>query len=204
MIPVSPRPEPEDFTERVRRPGRAFLGEVSHPTTRDWQGKEYWRRVLPDMRESYDGICAYSAHWISPVTGGHSIDHFIPRSLRPDLAYEWDNFRYASSKLNARKGEHIILDPFQLETDWFVLDFDSFLVKPNSALTLSQKTEVQRTIDILKLNDDEGCVELRKNCVEWLRKGEISLTHLQRIAPFIAYELQRQGLVEREKPTRIF
>ena len=197
MIPVQPQPEPQDFSERVREPGAAFLNKIPHPTTKQWEGKEHWRRVLPDMRKSYNDICAYSAHRISRVTGGHSIDHFVPRVSQPDLAYEWSNFRYASSKLNARKGTHIILDPFQLEPDWFVLDFDSFLVKPNLNLTPEQKAAVQNTIDVLKLNDDEGCVELRQECVRWLRTGEISFTHLQRIAPFIAYELQRQDLVER-------
>jgi len=196
MIPVQPQPEPEDFPERVRTPGAAFLKQVPHPTTKQWKGKEYWRRALPNMHTSYNGICVYSAHWISPVTGGHSIDHFAPRVSRPDLAYEWSNFRYASSKFNARKGIHTILDPFQLEPDWFILDFDSFLVKPNPNLVPEQKAAVRNAIDILKLNDDEDCVELRQDCVGWLRTGEISFTHLQRIAPFIAHELQRQGRVE--------
>lgn len=197
MIPVQPQPEPQDFSERVREPGAAFLNKIPHPTTKQWEGKEHWRRVLPDMRKSYNDICAYSAHWISPVTGGHSIDHFVPRSFQPDLAYEWSNFRYASSKFNARKGTHTILDPFRLEPDQFVLDFDSFLVKPNLNLTSEQKAAVQNAIDVLKLNDDEGCVELRHDCARYFRAGEITFTHLERIAPFIAYELQRQGLVER-------
>lgn len=196
MIPVQPQPEPEDFAERVKKPGAAFLRQVSHPTTGQWKGKEYWRRALPDMRTSYNGICAYSAHWISPVTGGHSIDHFVPRVSRPDLAYEWSNFRYAASKFNARKGINTILDPFQLGTDWFILDFDTFLVKPNPCLGSEQKAAVQNTIDILKLNDDEDCVELRQDYVTWFRTGDITFAHLQRKAPFIAHELQRQGLVE--------
>jgi len=195
MIPVQPQPEPEDFSERVKKPGDAFLKKISRPTTEQWRGKEYWRRALPDIRTSYNGICAYSAHWISPVTGGHSIDHFVPRSSRPDLAYVWSNFRYAASKFNARKGTHAVLDPFQLEPDWFVLDFDSFLVKPNPYLAPEQKAVVQNTLDVLKLNDDEDCVELRQDCVRWFRTDEITFAHLQRIAPFIAYELQRQGLI---------
>lgn len=194
MIPVQPQPEPESFSDRVRMPGAAFLSNLPNPTAKQWVRKEYWRKALPDMRTSYHGICAYSALWISSVTGGHSIDHFVPRALRPDLAYEWTNFRYASSKLNARKGTQSILDPFQVEPDSFTLDFDSFLVKPSSHLASEQKTAVQHTINVLKLNDDEACVELRQDYVTWFRTGDITFAHLERRAPFIAYELQRQGL----------
>ncbi len=147
------------------------------------------------MRSAYHSVCAYSAHWISPATGGHSIDHFVPKSSRPDLAYEWSNYRYVSAKFNARKGTRSILDPFRLESNWFILDFDSFLIKPNPSLATDYKAAVQNTIDILRLNDDEDCIELRQDCVYWFHTGEITLSHLQRIAPFIAYELQRQRLI---------
>ena len=146
MIPVQPQPEPEGFSERIRKPGVAFLKQVPHPTTAQWNGKEYWRRALSSMRASYKSICAYSAHWISPITGGHSIDHFMPKVLQPDLAYEWSNFRYTASKFNARKGTHTILDPFRLEPDWFILDFDSFLIRPNPRLAPEHKAAVQNSI----------------------------------------------------------
>ncbi len=197
MIPVQPQPEPMDFSKRVREPGASFLEEVPRPTPQQWKGREYWQRALLDMRKAYKGICAYSAQWISPVTGSHSIDHFVPKSLYPELAYEWRNYRYASSKFNSRKGTHTILDPFQLEPDWFVLDFPSLLVKPNSALSPDQKEAVSKTITVLKLNTDDTCVEARQIWVEDFCNRDISFTHLQKKAPFIAYELQRQGLVER-------
>ncbi len=193
MIPIEPKPEPPDFAERVRRPGTTFLEKVPHPNTKQWENKEYWRKSLPDMRKLYNMICAYSSHWIS--LGGHSIDHFVPRASRPDLAYEWNNFRYVFSKFNARKGIQDILDPFQLEPDWFILDFDTFMVKPNPSLAPEQKAAVQHTIDTLKLSEDEDCIELRQDYVKWFRAGEITFALLERTAPFIAYELQRQGLV---------
>ena len=196
MMPVRPQPEPEGFAELVRQPGSAFLKDVPHPKAKQWENREYWRRALCQMRKAYDCVCAYSAHWISPATGGHTIDHFLPRVDHPELAYEWTNFRYVALKFNARKGAKDILDPFRLEPDGFVLDFDSFLIRPNPDLASHQRMAVQHTIDVLKLNDDEDCVELRKDCIEWLRSGEISFVHLKRVAPFLAYELERQNLVD--------
>jgi len=199
VIPVQQQPEPEDFSERVREKGAAFLERVPHPTSEQWKGKEYWRAAIPDMRKAYKGMCAYSAHWISYVTGSQSIDHFVPRVLRPDLAYAWSNFRYVSSRFNSRKGTHTVLDPFTLEPNWFVIDFPSLLVKPNLRLLPDQRQAVLDTIECLKLNEDEDLVLVRQEYVEDFCKGETSFAHLTKRVPFIAYELRRQGLAERER-----
>ena len=56
------------------------------------------------------------------------VDHFYPKSVRPDMAYEWSNFRLASLKLNCRKREfQDVLDPFTIEPGWFCLSFPSLL-----------------------------------------------------------------------------
>ncbi len=125
-----------------------------------------------------------------------SIDHFIPKSKNPSLAYKWSNFRYASSRFNSRKGARAILDPFTLQEGWFTLDFSSCLVKPGADMPPDQKNPVISTINILKLNDDEDLVEERKAWIEAHRKGEITFAHLEKMAPFIAFELRRQNLVE--------
>ncbi len=156
MIPVDPQPEPTDFAHRVREPGREFLAVVSQPTTEQWQGKEYWQRVLPDMRIAYNGICAYCARWIPHSTGRHSIDHFIPKSVESLLAYEWRNFRYVSARFNSRKGTRSILDPFLLNEGWFILDFSTFLIKPNSILSADQKKSVWDTISITQIREGKG------------------------------------------------
>lgn len=192
MIPVQPQPEPQDFNERVRVPGKQFLAEVPTPTTKQWEDKEYWRRALPDMRKAYKSICTYCAHWIPHSTGNHSIDHFIPRFQEPKLAYEWSNFRYVAARFNSRKGIRVILDPFTLSPNWFTLDFISSFVKPNPDLLPNQKEAVQKTIDYLKLNDDDDLVKEREAWVECYRNGDISFSHLKKNAPFIAYELERQ------------
>ena len=196
MIPVELQGEPDGFCKQVRMPGACFLALVPRPKAREWKGKEYWRRAIPDLRRAYASICSYSALWVSEVTGASSVDHFEPRSLRPDLAYEWANFRYVCSKMNVAKGIRRILDPFRIGADWFVLDFPSLLVKPNPCLPPCQQADVMRTVETLKLNDDDRCVEERLCWVRDFCKGEFGLGHLQRMAPFIAYELKRQAIVD--------
>lgn len=121
-----------------------------------------------------------------------------PKSLYPSLAYEWSNYRFVALRYNNSKGTKKILDPFTLKPDWFVLDFkDEILnVKPNAALIPEEKNAVNKTIETLRLNTDPMCKKAR---VYWLTaycRKKITFEHLNDMAPFIAYELERQGLQE--------
>jgi hypothetical protein len=195
MIPVTLQPEPEDFAKTVKEAGLKFLLEVPSPTTEQWKGKEYWQQALPSMRKAYQGICAYCAHWIPHSTGNHSIDHFMPKSHHPELAYTWNNFRYVAARFNSRKGTRSILDPFQLIHNWFILDFTSFFIRSHPELLPEQKIMVNQTIQVLQLNSDDDLVFERQTWVIDYQQGDISYEHLKSHAPFIAYELKRQGLL---------
>jgi len=195
MMPVESQPEPIYFMERVRTPGQKFLREIPKPSSQQWRGKEYWQRALPDMRQAYNSICAYSAFWIPHSTGNHSIDHFVPKSEQPNLAYEWHNYRYVSARFNSRKGTHTIVDPFKLRPGWFILDFNSFFIKPNPELISAQKDKLWETIKHLKLNDDEDLVIERQSWYFNYLNKEISFEHLKKNAPFIALEADRQNRV---------
>jgi hypothetical protein len=194
MIPVRKKPEPENFDELVRTPGREFLEKVPAPTTKQWKRHEYWKEVLGKMGQSYRWVCAYSALWVPPVTGARTIDHFVPKSTNPALAYEWDNFRYASATMNSRKGTKTIIDPFTLKPGWFEMDFEQLEVKPNPTLSPENAEVVRSTIKILKLDKDE---EYKNACQNWVMnycRGDITFKFLKAAAPFIAYELERKGL----------
>lgn len=195
MIPVQSQSEPENFSERVRAPGTQFLARVPNPTTKQWEANAYWQKVLPDMRKAYKSICAYCAHWIPYSTGNHSIDHFIPKTQDARLAYEWSNFRYVAARFNSRKRTRSVLDPFHLLPNWFIIDFTSLFVRPNPDLLPDEKQAVLQTIKFLKLNEDDNLVSEREAWLMDYRDGHISFDHLKKRAPFIAYELERQGLL---------
>jgi hypothetical protein len=196
MIPVDPQPEPPDFEATVRQPGNGFLAD--HPNPSNWDGKSYWQNALPSMRKAYKKTCAFSAQWIPHATGNHSIEHFQPKSLFPHLAYEWTNFRYVSARLNSRKGTKTVIDPFHIRPDWFILDFSTFFVKPNpdpQVLPAAERTVIENTIAILKLNEDDLLVEERMEFFRDYKSRDIGYNYLKRQAPFIAYEVKRQGLM---------
>ena len=204
MIPVMKKSEPVNFDELVRTPGKAFLKKVPFPSDKQWKPHAYWTRILKKIRKDYAEICAYSALWIPSATGFGSIDHFIPKSRNPRLAYEWDNYRYVSLKFNNKKGTKEILDPFTLKPDWFVIDFPSLDIMPNPALSPIHKAAINETIEILGLDTDEEYIDA---CKEWIMaycSRDISFDFLERKAPFIAYELKRQNLMEKIRDIMIF
>lgn len=212
MIRVHPAPEPAGFDEKVRQPGlraiAALVGERSGTKRAKIADRPedipagklppYWRRALDHLLASYDHICAYACVYIERVTGAASVDHFIPKSLAWNLAYEWHNYRLACSLMNTRKGSSAeILDPFAIEDGWFALELVGFQVIPGEELDASVEQRVTTTIERLGLNDREWR-ELRGEYAAAYWNGEIRLGYLCRRAPFVARELRRQGRLRRE------
>ena len=97
-------------------------------------------------------------------------------------------------RLNNRKSNHNdVIDPFTLPNRWFTLDFRSFLVRPNGALSGSKKRKVQRTLDRLKLNTDNDYVQERINVVREYCLGNYTLDIIEEFWPFIAREMRAQN-----------
>ena len=197
MIPVALQAEPANFHANVRQPGNAFLSVCPNPVHKDWPKHSYWQRASDDLYRSYGGICAYTGEWFSRTSTSSSVDHFIPKSISPNLAYEWNNFRLTTQKANGNKANHIgIADPFQISSGWFVLNLPSCLIKPGAGLSEANYSMVERTISILKLNDDDEYVQGRCNIILYYINGDISLNYMWAKYPFIAHELTRQNLLE--------
>jgi len=191
VIPVSPRSEPPDFDQKVRAKGKRFLKNAATPV--QWDGHEYWRAALGDLREGYDSICAYLVHWIPPGTGFATVDHFVPRSVRRDLAYEWSNYRLACGAINSKKREYQdVVDPFSVEDGWFALDFPSLQVRCGVASDRPLRMGIEATINRLDLNC-ESFVQERWHWLEEFCRNQ-DMDSLRRHAPFIAHELVRQKL----------
>jgi hypothetical protein len=196
VIPVALQPEPAHFYKKVQQPGQRFL-EKTPDHTKNWKNHEYWKRILDDLHTAYNGICAYSCHWISYDTGSKTVEHFKPKELYPYEAYRWENYRLVCGTLNGRKGNNEdVLDPFAIENGWFVLDFPSLFVRPGDGISPSLAEQVHSTIKRLSLNDEGTCLQARINWIRDYIQVPFPITHLEKRAPFIAYELKRQNLVE--------
>lgn len=63
--------------------------------------------------------------------------------------------------MNARKRDfEDVLDPFEIEDGWFVLDLSMLQIKPAEHLDAAMRARVEATIERLGLNDQE-CIDAR-------------------------------------------
>lgn len=123
-----------------------------------------------------------------------SIDHFLPKTTHPQLAYEWSNFRLASGRVNNSKGNlTTILDPFLIQDDWFFMDVPACLLRPNPDLPKDLRNKISETINTLRLNQDDSYVQGRCNILIDYARGDITIGFLDRRYPFLAKEIRRQA-----------
>ena len=195
MIPVSSKQEYAKFDMEVRRPGLAFLAQIPRPTSKQFKQHHYWTKALKHLNVAYLSQCAYTTMRL--VEGG-TVDHYKPKAIFPHLAYEWNNYRLARQKINARKGDSTdIIDPFKVRPGWFVLDMPSCLIRPGSGLDLTTSERIIMTIDILQLNDDDRLVQERCDLLTHLADGDVTMNYLDKQYPFLSSEVRRQGIESR-------
>ena len=211
VITVNAAPEPPDFDRAVRQPGLRAVAELVGEAPHRHAGRRfaqvadtrnqipagsfpsYWRGALDDLQAAYDRVCAYLSVRISTDA---SVDHYLPKSRRWDLVYEWSNYRLACATMNNYKGEHEdVLDPFQLTDGWFALELVEFQVVAGAGLADHDAVRVQTTIRRLQLNMPRFC-RIRAEFAEARWNGEITIDYLARHSPFVARELRRQGRMD--------
>lgn len=200
MLHVAPQPEPADFDRKVRQKGLAHLREkgfdLEKPLPTGAKIQPYWRDCMDELHSRYDGICAYLAIYICPMTGASTTDHFIAKSSQPGLAYEWNNYRLACARMNSRKNDFDdVLDPFEIESGYFQLNLVTGEISPSKELSEPLQQQVQATITRLSL-DDSQCCNTRKQLFDDCFIHQLYDTnYLKKRSPFIWYEANRQGLL---------
>lgn len=224
MIRVTLAKEPPEFDALVRQRGLRALSElVGDPSLPKRRGRprkvlassfqeipakklpEYWQGwCLDQLRTAYKNICAYLGMRIHESTGAATVDHFLPKSQHQKSAYEWSNYRLATGDVNRAKGEAKVLDPFEIENGWFVLDIGDFMVKAADWLSPDLKKQVEDSIRALGLNDSNNCLSRARYHDEYLGIGPdfesgglapLPCWQLERECPFVYGELRRQGLL---------
>lgn len=209
MMRITLAPEPRDFDEKVRRPGKAEIRKAKAALRRSERIElvPHWRKCMPELYAAFHGICAYVCVRVDPLTGASSVDHCYAKSSNLDLAYEWTNYRFACARMNGRKGaSDDVLDPVEIGDDWFQLERFEFQVHPNPRLAPHLRLAIESTIKRLGLNDSLCIARRKEDYEQYLELAtadpEIALANLRRHSPFVARELVRQGLASPTPPRK--
>lgn len=179
MIPVGRAPEPAGFDERVRKPGQAWL--AVHTSAK--RPRDLWTPFKPHLAEAFRGLCGYAA--MRDPTGG-TVDHYHSVSERPGLAYEWSNYRFASGLMNQIKGDANVLDPFEVGEGWFEIQLPSLQLVVSDKAPPERREAASKTLERLRLRDDERIVSYRQAWYGLYMAGELTLEGLYAVAPLIA------------------
>ena len=198
MIRVAPIPPTASYEDEVRIPGGAYLATNPHPSREEFNRHDFWREIHDEMYTAYGGICMYCASWTPRTPGGaslqqSSIDHFLPKSLVPALAYDWSNFRLCRNDINANKAiELYIPDPFSIRNQWFEVDFTTWRVGPSATAPPYISHRIRFASSKLGLNDDYY-VEERQSAAAIYVHRPAERAELRQLYPFLTAELERQA-----------
>ncbi|MFO0762332.1 MAG: hypothetical protein U0359_38185 [Byssovorax sp.] len=185
MIHFDRLPEPASFDEEVRKPGNAWL--ASHPDEKADKMPTLWGNCRKELADGFRRLCGYSAMWVRRGTVDHYLNKASPEG-RP-LAYEWDNYRFASEEVNQLKStwNARILDPFTVEDGWFEIQLPSLqLVIVEDRIPRVYLEQARFTLKKLRLVDDDDVIESRAGWYDAFREGRITLVELMVRAPLLA------------------
>lgn len=190
QIDLSNLTEPSDFDKKCRQKGKSWLQK--HPNPCEWKSKRpcnYWKDWTPALGAAYHNRCAYSAM----LTLDGAVDHFIPISKDPNLAYEWSNYRYSSHMMNCFKGDSDVLDPLFVKEGWFKIILPSLqLVVDEEKIPEKYKAIAGKTLEKLHLIDDERVIRQREAWFNMYQQGLMTLECLYLVASLIAKAVERE------------
>jgi hypothetical protein len=187
MIPVAnPIPEPADFDAECRQKGKTWLAAQrlagKRPKTSNYPN--YWATYENDLATAFQQRCGWWAMWIAEG----AVEHFLSKKNRPDLAYEWSNYRYIAGSVNGSKGTHDdkVLDPFEVQSGWFEVLLPSMQLVVTTLLPTHFSARAEFTLKQLKLRNGTKVVRSRKHWYDQFKKGMLDLDGLRTHAPLVA------------------
>jgi hypothetical protein len=187
MKRFDPPPEPPDFDAEVRQPGNHWLSQNLHENgilPKGQRPPDRWSGFKAQLADGFGNLCAYSVMY-EPVG---TVDHYLSCENHPRLAYEWNNYRYSSAWINSSKGTHdeAVLDPFQVEDNWFEILLPSLQLVLTNAVPPEELGRAKFTLKRLHLEHDERVLRQRQQWYKIYQEGNLTLEGLEEVAPLIA------------------
>ena len=194
MIHFDPVPEPPEFDRNARQPGQIWLAD--HPDAS--RPRDYWSPFKIQLAEGFHHLCGYSAMY-EPVG---TVDHYRSVKTHRALAYEWENYRFAAGWINSSKqNAEAVLDPFEVEDDWFEILLPSLQLVVTPAVPAQKRAQAEYTLERLHLQNDERVIRQREAWYRWYQEKKLSIEGLEEVAPLLARAIRKhQHLTTTDAP----
>lgn len=188
MIALKPAAQPVNFEEEVAIPGERWL--AANPDVKK-RPPRYWAKCEHALADSFANRCAYAA-MLDP-TGG-TVDHYFSWINFPYLAYDWENYRFASATLNSSKLalDDAVLDPFDVGDGWFEILLPSLEMVLTDLVPTSMRAKAEFTLRRLQLDRGKRVIGWRKSWYRLYSQGKLRLEGLREVAPLIADAVEKQ------------
>ena len=117
-----------------------------------------------------------------------TVDHYVSRDNRRDLAFEWSNFRYISGWLNSSKQtlDQEVLDPFRVEIAWFEIVLPSLVMQLTPCVPKRIRPVAEFTLTRLHLADGDRVYEQRRIYYDSFVTKNRPIDWLEKYAPVLA------------------
>ena len=138
-----------------------------------------YEKLVTALQPMSAGHCAYCDAFPLDAGSQEQIDHFLPKSIHPELSYTWSNLYLCCPHCNGAKHDQHVPDALRPDEPgytferFFVYDNLTGRLSPHPAATPEQQRRVERTIELFGLNED-GLPQARKRT---LRQFRATLPH---------------------------
>lgn len=116
MIRLTKLPSPPILRSNSSSWSADYLQELSEGRKPYIKQKYAHKEIRGALRRETNGKCAYCESLIEAITYAH-VEHILPKTNRPDLAFVWENLTLACPRCNVNKGTYYseqapLLDPY--------------------------------------------------------------------------------------------
>lgn len=145
--------------------------------TGDWKPPSARLLLSEELRKLTFGKCAF-CEGLLEVTSYLEIEHYIPKTVRPDLVFEWTNLFPICRWCNNAKGDAdhagMLLKPDVDDPEPMLwLHPDTGKLEPRRALETEVRRRVEQTIELCDLQRGRLCtkrIETMQFTIRWLER----------------------------------
>ena len=156
-------PPPPQLVKYSKKWTVRFQAVLNANPPRDWETPQAKKVLRAALRELAHGKCVYCESALE-VTTYLEIEHYVAKTIAPELAFEWTNLLPACRLCNNAKGEHdhkgALLKPDAEDPEpYFWIHPDTGKLEPHTRLDEAHAHRAKETIRICDLQRPALCTK---------------------------------------------